>query len=296
MPSIYVDCTVCGSHSQTPYFLENGHTIVRCNSCGHVFENPLNVSEVHDQYKESGNWIADFPTELSDYQDHPRSYIYKFALGALQKYGFNKGRILEIGCSRGHFLQFMHSAGYECWGVEPGKDALAAQMLEGVKVIHSFVEDFNPKQKFQGIFLLDVLEHIPNPHVVLEKIFSLLSNPGIVVAIVPNFNIQQIRVIFAKFKLRPFYIILSPGNHINHFSPLHLKMFFERQPFFKVVICNSPIDLQYIRGLPGWWAPFKKAYWQVANIVQSFFGVQLAGSITAIALKSKAPNNMESKV
>ena len=153
-------------------------------------------------------------------------------------------------------------------------------------MIRTYVEDFETDLKFQGVFFLDVLEHIPNPHTVLEKVFELLDSPGVMIAMVPNLRVQQVRVLFARFGLRPFRIVLSPGNHINHFSPRTLGMLFERQPFAKVRVCNSPIDLQYIRGLPRWWAPAKKLYWRLASIGEKSFSVQVAGNITVIGLKS----------
>jgi len=288
---VYVACTVCGSTSSRPYFAENAHTIVRCNSCGHVYENPLDLGEVRDRYVGGGNWIDSGASTAVDFRHHPRGHIYRFALDVMREHGLSGGPILEVGCSRGHFLQFMDKQGYESWGVEPGEDALVAQQIAGVRVVRIFVEDFQPDVKFQGVFFLDVLEHIPNPHLVLEKVFEWLDTPGIVVAMVPNLTIQQLRVFLFRLGLRAHGIVtrsgspLSVGNHINHFSPRTLRMLFQRQPFAEVRICNSPIDLQYIRGLPRWWAPAKKLYWRLAGMAERIFGIQLAGSITAIALK-----------
>lgn len=293
-------CTVCGGAHSRPYIEESGHTIVRCCSCGHVYENPIDLSEVHDRYIQGENWIDSRALTVADFHCHPRGHIYRFALGVMQEHSLLKGRILEIGCSRGHFLQFMHSHGYGSWGVEPGEDALAAEQIAGVRVLRTFVEDFQPDVKFQGVFFLDVLEHIPNPHLVLEKAFEWLDTPGIVVAMVPNLTIQQLRVFLFRAGLRAFGVVgrsgspLSAGNHINHFSARTLRMLFQCQPFVEVRICNSPIDLQYIRGLPRWWAPGKRLYWRLAGVAERIFGIQLAGSITAIGLKGQVTTEWES--
>jgi len=287
-----VTCTVCGDTRSHPYFEEKGHTIVRCCSCGHVYENPLDLVEVRDRYVLGGDWIDSGASIAVDFQHHPRGHIYGFALDVMREHGFSGGRVLEIGCSRGHFLQFMDQHGYESWGVEPGEDALTAQQIQGIRVVRAFVEDFRPDVKFQGVFFLDVLEHIPNPHQVLQKVFEWLDTPGIVVAMVPNLTIQQVRVFLFRAGLRVHGVVsksgspLSAGNHINHFSPRTLRMLFQRQPFAEVRICNNSIDLQYIRGLPRWWAPAKRLYWALAGMAEHIFGVQLAGSITAIALKA----------
>ena len=282
-----VDCTVCRSSDYGPYFVEDGHTIVRCKSCKHIYENPVSFQETHVEYEKSGGWIDNsFPLE-NDFIHHPRGMIYRDALQTMKKYNLSSGRILEIGCSAGHFLKFMQQNGYESWGVEPGRDSLIAGEIDGVHVERSFIEDFKTDKKFQGIFLFDVLEHIPNPYIALRIAYKHLDNKGIIYAVVPNFNLQQIRVLFARVGLRPFQIVLSAGNHINHFSPKNLERFFFQQPFHCVAVKNGPIDLQYIRGLPFWWKPFKKCYWQIANFGEKLLGIRLAGSIAAVCFKAE---------
>lgn len=281
-----VDCTVCGSSDFGPYFVEDGHTIVRCKSCKHVYENPVSFQETHVKYEESGGWIDNSFQLESDFIHHPRGMIYRDALQTMKKYNLSGGRILEIGCSAGHFLKFMQQNGYEAWGVEPGTDSLIAGKIDGVHVERSFIEEFETDKKFQGIFLFDVLEHIPNPNIALEIAYKYLDNKGIIYAVVPNFNLQKIRVLFARVGLRPFKIVLSAGNHINHFSPKNLENFILQQPFDRVAVKNGPIDLQYIRGLPFWWKPFKKFYWQIANFCEKLLGVRLAGSIVAVCFKA----------
>lgn len=282
---LHVKCCVCQKDDSKLYFIEDNHSIVKCRKCGHIYENPLNVQDVHFKYHLTKNWLAENNFTKIEFSKHPRFHIYDFALKTMRKHNLMSGKILEIGCSRGHFLKYMNENNYRCYGIEPGQDAREAIACSGGKIFNGFVEDFQTDEKFQGIFLLDVLEHIPNPHKIIAQAFKWLATDGIIIVMVPNLWIQRIRILFARCGLKPFGIILSAGNHINHFSPTTLKTIFLQQPFREVKIVNSPIDLQYIRGLPKFWAPAKKAYWKIANLIQRITNIPAAGNITAIATK-----------
>lgn len=281
-----VICCCCLNDKPKLYFIDEGHHIRICTICNHVYESPISLIETHDSYESSGGWVDNNNKLIEhDITAHPRGFIYQNALDTLLKYNIETGSILEIGCSVGHFLSFMKNKGYECHGVEPGRDAIMAKQIDGIEVSQTYIEDYTSNIKFKAIFLLDVLEHIPNPHLILNKIYNLLSPGGIIYAIVPNFNIQKIRVFFARLGLKPFGIVLSPGNHINHFSPFSLRNLFNQHIFNSIDIDNSAIDLQYIRGLPFYWKSLKITLWKIANLNLIKSNIKISGSITVTAKK-----------
>lgn len=282
-PPTLVLCCVCASTDHRPYFNEDGHQIVRCRQCGHIFENPLDLGGITASYVGDGNWLQD----LSDQsiEDHPRYSIYKFGHDILHKNKISSGPILEIGCSRGYFLRYLIQQGYSTFGIEPGPDAGRAEIAIQKRIFRGWAEKYAPTEKFKAIFFLDVLEHIPNPHDLLKQVHSWLADDGIIVIMVPNFWLQRIRVVFARFGLRPFKIVLSAGNHINHFTPRTLKRLLAMTGFARIVIENSPADLQYIRGLPKYWSAMKRTYWFISAIIKKITGLCLAGNITAVAHK-----------
>jgi hypothetical protein len=125
--SEFVVCCCCLNNKPKLYFIDDGHHIMRCSICNHVYESPISLIETHDSYESSGGWVDNNNLIGDDITTHPRGFIYQDALKKLLKYNIESGPILEIGCSSGHFLSFMKNKGYECYGVEPGRDAILAK-------------------------------------------------------------------------------------------------------------------------------------------------------------------------
>ena len=84
-----------------------------------------------------------------------------------------KPNILEIGCGRGIVVNYFRRRGYNCWGVE-----LAQQNpIDGVREYVFAGQDANKlplklRQSFNTIFLLDVIEHLPDPVTFLSEILD----------------------------------------------------------------------------------------------------------------------------
>ncbi|MCX7724122.1 MAG: class I SAM-dependent methyltransferase [Thermodesulfovibrio sp.] len=87
-----------------------------------------------------------------------------------------KKRILEIGCGKGYFLEFLLSAGLDAYGVDPAYEG------GNSRVIRSYYPcEFN--LKFDFIILRHVLEHIPKPLDFLQSIRNLNENALIYIEI-----------------------------------------------------------------------------------------------------------------
>lgn len=96
------------------------------------------------------------------------------------------GRVLEIGCSIGTFLQIFKENGYEVLGVEPSASYKLAQK-RGIKVINSFFEQTQlPKSYFDLVILNHTLEHLDEPDKIIRRIHGLIKKNGYLYVDVPN--------------------------------------------------------------------------------------------------------------
>ena len=97
--------------------------------------------------------------------------------------------ILEVGCGAGAFLRLLERDDRELWGVELNEsearqaEAYCHRVLVG-DIMQLLAE--LPEKHFDCIVFNDVLEHLAWPCKVLEKVRSLLSDDGVVVASIPN--------------------------------------------------------------------------------------------------------------
>lgn len=90
------------------------------------------------------------------------------------------GRILDVGCSSGDFLDYLPD-GYEKFGVEPGKAAAASAESKGISILGPDLTavDAATVDPFDVIVTFDVIEHVPEPVDFLRSICGLLSDGGI---------------------------------------------------------------------------------------------------------------------
>jgi len=99
-------------------------------------------------------------------------------------------KILEVGCGEGIFASSVKkNMKAEVWGVELSQEAAkkAEQVIDKV-ICADFTTVINslPAHNFDCIVFNDVLEHIPDPFTLLEKIKVLLKENGCIVSSIPN--------------------------------------------------------------------------------------------------------------
>jgi 2-polyprenyl-3-methyl-5-hydroxy-6-metoxy-1,4-benzoquinol methylase len=123
---------------------------------------------------------------------NPSDLRYSGARGELASYvPRDARRVLDVGCAIGEFGQTIRerAAGAELWGVEPVE--AAAEVARGVydRVVTGFFPDDTGDldgETFDAVFMLDVLEHMPQPEVALKGALPLIGPGGVLVASIPN--------------------------------------------------------------------------------------------------------------
>jgi len=102
----------------------------------------------------------------------------------------NAKTILDVGCADGSFSKIIKQRNKaEVWGIEymPEEAKKASSKIDHVLTGACEVNiDKLPNDYFDAIYFNDVLEHLVDPYMVLEKIKDKLSNDGIVISSIPN--------------------------------------------------------------------------------------------------------------
>jgi len=129
-----------------------------------------------------------------------------------------KGRVLDMGCGNGQFLQSLAKLGnYEIHGIEmPGNSAERAKKVKGLHLHEGEINKVKIDTRFDAITLIHVFEHLVDPAITLDKIDTLLVSNGYLVITVPNICSTQ----SSLFK----------GSWFHLDVPRHL-FFFETQRF-----------------------------------------------------------------
>ncbi len=194
--------------------------IVRCVNDGLVRSTPvLENSILSKLYRES-----DFT-----YQTEVNNLITTY-LNALQNVlpNINKtDNILEIGCGSGFVLSALKRKGYKkVFGAEPSKKAiaLADKSLQKNIVPKLFSKSLFPGKKFSCIFILQTLDHVPNPEVFLKDCFAILKPGGYILSY--HHNVASWSANFLGEKSPIFDI-----EHTYLYSHKTTKLIFEKSGF-----------------------------------------------------------------
>ncbi|MCF8296603.1 MAG: class I SAM-dependent methyltransferase [Bacteroidales bacterium] len=202
---------------------QNDYTLFHCNECDIEFWHPLIMPppEYYEQNTTGEYFNMHHGNELK-----LRSYHKLF----IKKYeGIHKnGRILEIGCGDGRFLNKMQNLGWDITGLDFDKLSIenAIRKCNSNKLFHCNFDDFLKKyydgNKYDLIVFFEVLEHQPNPVDFIANIKKIIKEDGVIAGSVPN---------------RDRYIVskrFSPDNPPHHFimwTANSLKQFLAKSGF-----------------------------------------------------------------
>lgn len=102
--------------------------------------------------------------------------------------GSEKGRLLDVGCGNGIFLDQMKQLGWEVVGVEPDEGAASVAVQKfGLEVFQGSLEEAKfPNGHFNAITLNHVLEHVLDPIELLKECRRVLRPGGKLVVATPN--------------------------------------------------------------------------------------------------------------
>lgn len=91
-------------------------------------------------------------------------------------------KILDLGCGHGIFSNYFYQSGFEVTGVDFSKKLLniAKKNYPKIHFIEEDICDFKSKEKFNGIFLKNVLFHLPDEDIIhiFKNFLKYLEDDG----------------------------------------------------------------------------------------------------------------------
>ncbi|HRK62366.1 MAG TPA: class I SAM-dependent methyltransferase [Candidatus Omnitrophota bacterium] len=127
--------------------------------------------------------------------------------------------LLDVGCGWGQALYYFQKQGMKCFGFDPAPEAVKYAKEIGGEVVVAGMDkvDVFEGRRFDVVTMLNVLEHLSDPFLVLTEVYQKVLNPGgILIVDVPNeFNDFQVA---AKdtHSLDEWWV--APPGHLNYFN------------------------------------------------------------------------------
>jgi 2-polyprenyl-3-methyl-5-hydroxy-6-metoxy-1,4-benzoquinol methylase len=148
------------------------------------------------------------------------------------------GKLLDVGCGSGEFLNDMQTLGWEVEGVDfDSKAVQQAHIKYGIKVHLSNLENVGyPDNSFDAITMSHVIEHITDPIALLKECYRILKPGAYLVVTTPNINS------WGHQKLGMNWRGLEPPRHLHLFSPSTLRECAEKAGFQKIDSLSTTAD------------------------------------------------------
>jgi SAM-dependent methyltransferase len=235
-----IACPLCESPDAMPVAtmrdrllgLEGEFNMVRCNRCGLHYLNPQPTrSELARYYPEEYDPFQAQASPAARGGPALQRWSVEYGLAkrcrAIARYK-DGGRLLEIGCANGLFLDAMRRrGGWQLEGVEVSAPAAGYAREElGLDVFCGSLQDAEfPAGRFDAVVMWDVLEHVHQPRETLVEIRRVLKPDGVFVFRLPLLDAWERRL------FGPYWAGWDAPRHLTLFSRETLALMLDKAGF-----------------------------------------------------------------
>lgn len=231
-----IDCPICNHNETKLLFTKDSLSVVTCKQCRLRYVNP----RIERKTLEEGYIETYYPQEKVQriHTDSMEWLQMSERLSELGRMHQKNGRLLDVGCGIGTFLQLARGQGWQTQGIDPSKSGCAfAQNIHDLDVHCGDIFNANlPSAQFDVITLYHVLEHISELNPFLSELRRILKpktddqNPGTLVIEVPNGEGLQSRLQKADWHY------VHPIDHLYYFSVGSLTKLLHKHGFQNIKI------------------------------------------------------------
>lgn len=226
-------CPVCHSESFCLFVEVFGYPYCECEDCGHIFsQRPPQAEAIKALY--SAGDLAEKSVQADIYADLA-VFATRVEQVAAPKVRFVTGRLpdkgvwVDVGAGVGEVVLAAQAQGWDAVGVESDPDEVAFARRAGADVREGFLSEENVAGhvgKARVVSLFNVLEHVPDPNVILAAIArSVPSGTHIVLEVPRHPSLSSLaNRVFPEMAARHIY----PPDHLHIFTEKSLALVLER--------------------------------------------------------------------
>lgn len=184
------------------------------------------------------------------YKDYAQAAELKYAtferrIRLIETLGIRRGRLLDVGCACGFFIEAALKHGFDAYGIEFSKEAVAIAREEirsritvgDVNLLREREED-----RFDAVVAFDIIEHTQNPIKFLEEIRQILRPGGWLMLATPDTGH------FLRYLMGCRWPMLQPMQHTYLFSKSAMRFALAQAGFENIGVqkADKSLTLDYL--------------------------------------------------
>lgn len=218
--------------------------IQKCDDCSFLFTNPRPDATHIGTYYESQDYIShhDEATDLmSRVYTAVRNYTISQKIKLINKHQSTPGKLLDIGCGTGIFMQAAQNASWKVDGTEPDPGARkVAQSRVGETIYETINAPELQTKRFDIITLWHVLEHVHLLNETITWLHEHLNDNGKLIIAVPNPESDD------ASRYGKFWAAYDVPRHLYHFSKNVMSKLMAKHKFKVETILPMWFDSFYV--------------------------------------------------
>lgn len=232
------ECLCCGHPRHVLYEIdrfERTFTILGCANCG--FQSQANPPEDPDEYYNQSYYEGSADFSYRDERERTRfdRYVHNARLSNIARFVRPPADLLDVGCAFGGLVAAAADFGFRARGLDVSAFAVQQGRAAGLDLLRGDLQSVDlPAASVDVITMIEVIEHLADPHAVFAALARLIRPGGLAVIQTANFLGRQAVGAGADYH---YYL---PG-HLHYYSTRTLRSFLKAHGFAKVRFFR-PVD------------------------------------------------------
>lgn len=222
-------CPACHTRASRPAGHASGFALERCRTCKSLFTARLPTTgeaQDYETYYHAGN------LEVPDFVHDRLGEI----VSTFEPYR-RINRWLDVGFGAGTLMRAAARHGWEVAGTEVAPGAEDTLRAEGFEVHLGDVAELGlPAQSFDVVSMVEVLEHVSDPDVLLAAAVELLRSGGALYVTTPHARGVSARLLGTRWS------VVAPPEHLQLFSVRGLRAALTRRGLIERTLETRAVD------------------------------------------------------
>jgi SAM-dependent methyltransferase len=223
-----IACPLCSGKAAREHHREGAYIMVRCLSCGFIYQNPRPSKE--ERFKSYQHYL---PQGADEIEAWGRMMETVFKKGAdLIECHISKGKLLDVGTGYGFFLALMQSRGWQAMGLEASsRGANYGRKRWGLRILaQPWGKASFPEKEFDVVTAFYVIEHLPDPLAFLKEVHRIMRPGGMILLRYPHTTPIKNLLSFMRVGNNLYHLPF----HLCDFSPATIRRALEKAGFTEI--------------------------------------------------------------